>query len=253
MKGWKVSIIAVLVTILLSFSLAWCGEPKFSLGQYQELEKKYQVLQQDVKILKEEAAQQKAQEELARQKAEAYEKGRAAGFSEGREAGFREDKAAGYREGWDACYQEYRRYWPSYSPYLTYPPYPTYPARFTATVYQGENFEGGYVGTFEDPYPINHNWEFGGPFGLTDYFSIKWEGGAWFETGYYRFRTCADDGVRLYIDSHLVIDKWFPQVATPYEVRQYLTQGYHQIRLEYFDRTAHAVISLYWERITYDP
>ncbi|MDP1538421.1 MAG: PA14 domain-containing protein [bacterium] len=256
-------ILALVPAVILALFLVGCGEAKIPLTQYQELEKKYQVLAQDVKTLQKtqgELAQQKAeaeaykkgkeaglkegQAELAQQKAEAYEKGKADGLATG--------KAAGYREGWEA----YSKLWP-YSPYPIYPPYPptyppyppVYPGKFVASVYQGDEFDGGYVGSFESSYPINYDWGLGGPLGgLTNYFSVRWEGTAWFETGNYRFRGRADDGFRLYVDGRLLLDTWSPQTVRTHEVTHYLTAGYHSIRLEYRERTGYAQVSLFWER-----
>jgi len=132
----------------------------------------------------------------------------------------------------------------------TYPPYPSvYPGKFVASVYQGDEFDGGYVGSFESSYPINYDWGLGGPFGLTNYFSVRWEGTAWFEAGNYRFRGRADDGLRLYVDGRLLLDRWSPQTVRTHEATIYLSGGYATIQLEYRERTGYAQISLFWERI----
>ena len=133
-------------------------------------------------------------------------------------------------------------------------PYPgsttTYPdptASFIAEVYGGENFNE-YVGSLPSPYPISFDWGYGGPFGLTNYFSVRWEGSTWFESGTYRFRARADDGFHLYVDGNLLLDKWSPHTTRTYEVTRSLS-GYHNIKLEYREITGISQVSLSWEKI----
>jgi PA14 domain len=38
------------------------------------------------------------------------------------------------------------------------------------------------------------------------------------EAASYKFTVTGDDGVRLFVDGHKVLDKWFPQGATTYTV-----------------------------------
>jgi len=133
-------------------------------------------------------------------------------------------------------------------------PYPgsttTYPnsiASFIAEVYGGENFNE-YVGPLPSSYPISFDWGYGGPLGLTNYFSIRWEGNTLFESGTYRFRARADDGFRLYVDGNLLLDKWSPHTTRTYEVTRSLS-GYHNIKLEYREITGISQVSLSWEKI----
>jgi hypothetical protein len=58
-----------------------------------------------------------------------------------------------------------------------------------------------------------------------------------------------DDGVRVYVDNTLVIDAWRVQAATSYFGDIYLSEGYHQIRVEYFEETGVAAIAVYWTRL----
>lgn len=136
--------------------------------------------------------------------------------------------------------------YPSYYPPSTPPYYGS--QNFIAEVYDGENFERG-IGSFSEP-TIDHDWGNGGPLGLTNHFSVVWGGNVWFE-GDYQFRVRVDDGVRLYIDGYLVIDKWLTHAVTPYYAERYLTQGYHNIRLEYFEREGQAVVRLDWQKKYY--
>lgn len=136
------------------------------------------------------------------------------------------------------------------------PYYPTYRppdclGGFVAYVYQGENFEH-YIGSFTES-TIDHYWGNGGPegFTVTDHFSVRWvsrEDGIWFEGGQYRFRVVPDDGVRLYVDGRRVINEWHKNDSIPYETTIYLSQGYHQVCLEYYEWKYISRISLTWQR-----
>ncbi len=81
----------------------------------------------------------------------------------------------------------------------------------------------------------------------TDNFSIRWTRNLNIaNTGWYRFRTFTDDGVRLYIDGVLVIDDW---VARPFDERSALTQldeGPHIIVMEYVEWSDEAMAYLNW-------
>ncbi|HKX27678.1 MAG TPA: PA14 domain-containing protein, partial [Blastocatellia bacterium] len=85
---------------------------------------------------------------------------------------------------------------------------------------------------------------------VTDNFSAQWYRDVYFETaGTYRFSATADDGVRVYVDSNLVIDKWIDQPATTYTVDLELYAGYHYIVVEYYEATGDAMIRLSWAPI----
>jgi digeranylgeranylglycerophospholipid reductase len=55
----------------------------------------------------------------------------------------------------------------------------------------------------------------------------------------------ADDGVRLWVDDRLFVDQWQDQTA-PYSADVSLTQGYHRVRLEYYERGGAAAMRLNW-------
>lgn len=82
-----------------------------------------------------------------------------------------------------------------------------------------------------------------------DDFSIRWTGDLPLRAGQYRFTVITDDGARLWVDNHLLIDAWREQAATTYVESIYLPGGNVPVRLEYFERSGNARISLHWERI----
>ena len=97
---------------------------------------------------------------------------------------------------------------------------------------------------------INFNWGAGSPSidcGISvDNFSARLTRTVNFAAGVYRFTVAADDGVRLYIDGALKLDKWFDQSATTYTVDVFLAAGHHTIRLEYYENGGLAVAELSW-------
>jgi hypothetical protein len=97
---------------------------------------------------------------------------------------------------------------------------------------------------------INHLWTDKSPGTNVDKknFSVRWVGDFDFEATKYNFLVSADDGVRVYIDDKLVIDKWFPQAETCYEVALDMTSGKHNVKVEYFQALESAVIRCNWAR-----
>lgn len=84
-------------------------------------------------------------------------------------------------------------------------------------------------------------------------FSARWTRSAQFAAGSYRFTVTGDDGVRLFVDGAPVIDKWIFQGATTYTATVALTEGTHQIVLEYFEAGGGAVVRLGYELTTETP
>jgi hypothetical protein len=80
-----------------------------------------------------------------------------------------------------------------------------------------------------------------------DHFSVRWIGSFPYDDGYYTFHVVSDDGVRLYIDGELVLDKWLDHVGT-YAVTRRMSPGAHHIRVEYFESEENAVIRVSWAR-----
>ena len=82
-----------------------------------------------------------------------------------------------------------------------------------------------------------------------DNFSVRWEGKLKTEhSSEYIFYTVSDDGVRLYVDDHLIIDQWKPQPATESagKITLQANQKY-SIRVEYFEEGGGEAMILGWE------
>ncbi|MCB0064082.1 MAG: hypothetical protein KDE19_18290, partial [Caldilineaceae bacterium] len=59
----------------------------------------------------------------------------------------------------------------------------------------------------------------------------------------------ADDGVRVYVDGHLIIDQWSEHPTQSFFGDIYLGEGYHNIRVEYYEEGGVANIRVWWERL----
>ncbi len=96
---------------------------------------------------------------------------------------------------------------------------------------------------------INFDWGNGSPDSRipSDRFSVRWTRAVSFQGGRYRFTTVTDDGVRLYIDGNLVIDRWMDMAPTANSAEVNLTAGVHSIRMEYYENGGGAVAKLFWE------
>lgn len=81
-----------------------------------------------------------------------------------------------------------------------------------------------------------------------DNFSVRWTGTitpAYTER--YTLRTLSDDGIRVWVDSKLVIDNWTPHAETSNSGTIELTAGTaHTLRVEYFERWGQATLQLFW-------
>jgi beta-glucanase (GH16 family) len=75
-------------------------------------------------------------------------------------------------------------------------------------------------------------------------FSARYRGRISFARGDYEFKVTVDDGVRLYVDGELVIDKWFQQAPTTYTAKRTLAAGFHDIKVEYYDTYLSGTIRL---------
>ncbi len=119
-----------------------------------------------------------------------------------------------------------------------------------AAYYSNLTFSGVPVATRYET-SVNYNWGTGKPnvTGIgADNFSIRWTGNFVApQTGYFQFTTRADDGVRLWINNSLIINKWFDQAATSYSGYIYLVKGAtYNIKLEYYERGGNSSVQLSW-------
>ena len=100
-----------------------------------------------------------------------------------------------------------------------------------------------------DPY-IGFEWRLGSPdSGVPqDYFSVRWMRKATFDKGSYAFCAMADDGVRLYVDGVRLVDEWHPSNGLSYCATTDLAKGTHEMKVEYYEDGAQALIYVWWEK-----
>jgi PA14 domain len=98
---------------------------------------------------------------------------------------------------------------------------------------------------------VDFDWGVGSPDPTiaADTFSIRWTG--WVKaavTGTYTFTTNSDDGVRLWVNGQLLVDKWILQGATKHHSVGIQLEADHKyaLKLEYFENGGAAVIQLLW-------
>ncbi len=114
--------------------------------------------------------------------------------------------------------------------------------------YTGVNFDS-LISVRTDEF-VDFNWGTGQPLSSipADYFSVRWEGE--FLPRFneiYTFETTTDDGVRLWVNDVLIIDKWIDQAPTVHAGQIALDSGtQYSIRMEYYERTGGATAQLRW-------
>jgi len=112
--------------------------------------------------------------------------------------------------------------------------------------------EPDHTGAFKIRYDaaIDYDWGEAAPFiGVnSDRFSVRWLGTLTPQfTEHYTFHTVTDDGVRLYINTNLVIDAWKEEFMNLASIPTVLYAGQrYDFRMEVFDANARAVAKLYW-------
>ncbi|NIQ73957.1 MAG: hypothetical protein GWN80_00020, partial [Gammaproteobacteria bacterium] len=97
---------------------------------------------------------------------------------------------------------------------------------------------------------INFDWGTGSPDPSigAETFSIRWTGQVEpFFSETYTFKTTSDDGVRLWVNSQLIIDNWTDHAPTDDTGNIALSASVkYDVTLEYYENGGGAVIKLYW-------
>jgi PA14 domain len=96
---------------------------------------------------------------------------------------------------------------------------------------------------------LNFNWHNGSPGnGIPNtYYSMSWTRNEDFKsTDNYVFTLTVDDGARVYLDDELIINEWHIGGARTVSVGHGVTKGIHAMRVEYFQASGNAQISLSW-------
>lgn len=122
----------------------------------------------------------------------------------------------------------------------------------TVQHWRGEYYPNMYLSgvpaLVRDDAEIQFAWGTGAPApGLPlNRFSVRWTRTLNLQPGRYRFTVTADDGVRLWVNSRLLIDAWRDQSATTYSGDIEVPGGGVPVKLEYYENSVDAEIRLSW-------
>lgn len=122
-----------------------------------------------------------------------------------------------------------------------------------AKYYNNLTLNEPYALVRQDP-GINFNWGNNAPEQVInqDKFSVRWEGQVQaLYNEQYTFYTKTDDGVRLYLNGHLIIDQWIDQGATEFAGSAFLQAGEkYPIVMEYYENSGEASAELSWSSLS---
>jgi uncharacterized protein YraI len=101
---------------------------------------------------------------------------------------------------------------------------------------------------------LNFNWGTGVPIingaavpGMpSDNFSARFTSTQNFNAGTYTFTASSDDGIRVFIDGALVLDRFVGRALTTDTFTQTMTAGPHSITVEYFEGIDQAILQFNW-------
>jgi hypothetical protein len=121
-------------------------------------------------------------------------------------------------------------------------------AEYFSNVQPGAVFPAAATVTKKEP-TINFDWGNGSPAGISnDLFKARFTGYVQsLDAGTYTFYVTADDGIRLWVNDQLLIDKWIDQATTEYTATiNFLACTKYTIRLEFYENGGDAVCKLEW-------
>lgn len=129
------------------------------------------------------------------------------------------------------------------------PPPPT--GIWSASYFNNTNLTGAPVLTRSEQ-AINYNWGFGSPAPQVnaDNFSARWETTVTPAAGRYRFTVRSDDGIRVFVNGNVIIDAWRDQAVTTFTADVDLPNAPTTIRVEYYERTGLAEVSVGYNLIS---
>lgn len=99
---------------------------------------------------------------------------------------------------------------------------------------------------------LNWDWALGAPVNElpSDGFSARWTRVIDVPAGQYRFVATADDGIRVYVDGQLIIDQWWDHPAQTFTAQISLSNGHHEVMVEYYENSGYAVAKVSWEAVS---
>jgi hypothetical protein len=86
-----------------------------------------------------------------------------------------------------------------------------------------------------------------------DNFSGRWVGTFSFSAGAHEFTAATNDGMRVWVDGALLIDRWFDQAATTYQATRTLAAGEHEVKVDHYESAGTAAAQLSWRNLDLPP
>jgi uncharacterized protein YraI len=132
------------------------------------------------------------------------------------------------------------------------------PIAMTINNWRGEYFANRYLAgnpaVIRDDAAVDFNWGDNAPMtGLDkDNFSVRWTRTLALTPGRYRFTVATDDGVRLWVNNQLLVDRWQNQALTT-AVGEIDLGSSAPVRMEYFDQNGFAEAHLSWTQVSAGP
>ncbi len=128
------------------------------------------------------------------------------------------------------------------------------PNEWRGEYFNNPNLQGQPVVVRNDP-SVNFDWAYGSPAANipVDYFSARWTRTFNFDGGMYRFSARADDGVRVWLDSTLLIDEWHTATPNTYLKDVNVPAGQHVLRVEYYEGVGTAYLNFNFDKVTSFP
>jgi LysM repeat protein len=127
-------------------------------------------------------------------------------------------------------------------------PGPAPSAGWLGEFFNNEDLAGDPVVTRQDAW-IAFDWGTGSPVSgiWEEGFSARWTTNAQFKTDHYRFCARSDDGARIWVDGHLVLDEWHANAGTTYCGDHWLGTGTYKVEVEYYEHGGDALVYVWWE------
>jgi hypothetical protein len=130
------------------------------------------------------------------------------------------------------------------------PPPPTSGGQWRAEYFANTGMQGRPQATRQEA-GIDYDWRGQSPLpGIpATNWSARWTGSFYFDAGDYTFFASSDDGVRVYIDGHIVIDEWQEQSPQKHHnTFRGIGAGQHTITVEYFQLGGGSSCKVMWQR-----
>lgn len=114
--------------------------------------------------------------------------------------------------------------------------------------FNNEELEGDPAATRNDAW-IAFDWGTSGPMpGVwPDGFSARWRRKLHLGVDNYRFCAMSDDGVRIWVGDELLVDEWHASPGLVYCATYWVSTGYHEIKVEYYEHGGDALIYVWWD------